>query len=286
MATVTSPAATEDAIEFIPLAALTSGKYQPRGSIDPTGIQALASSIAKSGLMQPLVIRPLPGRTDRYEVIAGERRWKALQHLGRSHAPAIIRAVGDQQAAELALVENLQREDLNPMDRAAALRRLVDEFGLTHQQLAEQVGMDRATITNVLRLNELDSQTAALVRSGALSAGHAKVLVGLADAPRRIELAEAAVTQEWSVRQLESAVKAGTPVPRGTPAKPSARSGTGAHVAQLERQLEAYLGTRVAVRLGRKKGAGELRVKFFSLDEFDGLMQRIGFRDDNSRIVV
>lgn len=287
-ATLAGPEADgrEDVISFLPLTSLISGKYQPRGAIDPAGIQALATSIAKSGLMQPLVVRPALDRPAHFEVIAGERRWKALQHLGRTQAPAVIRPVGDQQAAELALVENLQREDLNPMDRAAALRRLVEEFGLTHQQVAEQVGMDRATVTNVIRLNELDSQTAALVRSGVLAAGHAKVLLGVSDPVRRVELAEASVRQDWSVRHLESAVKGGTEVPRGTSPKPASRTATSAHIAQLERQLEAHLGTRVTVRLARKKGAGELRVKFFSLDEFDGLMQRIGFRDGESRLIV
>lgn len=272
-------------VVFLPIRSIQPGKYQPRGSMDPRALEALARSIEQSGLMQPIVVRGLAHAPGRYELIAGERRWRALDQLGRREVPAIIQTVGDREAAELALVENLQREDLNPMDRASALKRLADEFGLTHQEVASRVGMDRATVTNLVRLLELDTATAALVRSGALSLGHAKVLLGLSDASLRQAFASQSAAQEWSVRQLESAVREHTGVPRGT----SRRGGRGtaggsAHLADLCRQLEAHLGTRVAIRVGRSKGSGELRIQFFSLDEFDGLMQRIGFKGD--RMVV
>lgn len=272
-------------VVFLPIRSIQPGKYQPRGSMDPRALEALARSIEQSGLMQPIVVRPLTGDPGRYELIAGERRWRALDQLGRLEVPAIIQAVGDRDAAELALVENLQREDLNPMDRASALRRLADEFRLTHQDVAARVGIDRATVTNLVRLLELDAATAALVRSGALSLGHAKVLLGVPDASSRHALASQAASQDWSVRQLEEAVRDQAGVPRGT----SRRGGRGpaagsAHLADLCRQLEAHLGTRVTIRVGRSKGSGELRVQFFSLDEFDGLMQRIGFKGD--RMVV
>ncbi len=251
--------------------------------MDPKALAALAQSIAASGLMQPVVVRPLGDEPGTYEIVAGERRWRAMEQLGRPLIPAIVRAVPDQEAAELALIENLQREDLNPMDRASALRRLADEFALTHQQLAERVGLDRATVTNLLRLNDLDPTTAALVRTGQLSAGHAKVLLGVADATRRVALAETCAASEWSVRQLESAVRQ-THVPRGTPT--TSRPTQSSYVAKLERDLQAHLGTRVSLRLTRKKGVGELRIRFFSLDEFDGLMQRIGFDTDDRSLGV
>jgi ParB family chromosome partitioning protein len=247
-------------------------------------LEALAASIAASGLMQPIVVRPAPDGAGQYEVIAGERRWRALERLGKQEAPVIVRTVGDQEAAELGLVENLQREDLNPMDRAAALRRLADEFGLTHQNLAARIGLDRATVTNLLRLTELDPETAGLVREGALSAGHARVLVGISDVARRCGLAALAAREGWSVRHLEERARDAS-VPRGTSARRTSATQS-AHAARLERQLQEHLGTRVSLRLTRKKGVGELRIRFFSLDEFDGIMQRMGFRGDEGQLRV
>ncbi len=281
-----SPGATvteSHEVVLLPIRSIQPGKYQPRGGFDPTALEALAASIEQSGLMQPVVVRPLVGKRDTYELIAGERRWRAMDRLGRSEVPAIIRAVDDARAAELALVENLQREDLNPMDRAAALRRLGDEFGWSHQEMGARIGVDRATVTNLLRLNELDAGTAAHVRASHLAMGHAKVLLGVADVSRRRSLADRAVAEQWSVRQLEVAVREAG-VPRGTTGGRRSGAVPSAHLADLRRQLEEHLGTRVDLRLGRKKGAGELRVQFFSLDEFDGLMQRIGFKGNRMSV--
>ena len=158
-------------VQYLPVAAIRAGTYQPRGAMDDSTLAALAASITQSGLMQPVVVRPDGVGMGRYELIAGERRWRAVQRLGWSTIPAIVRAVGDQEAAELALVENVQREDLNPMDRAHALRRLVSDFGLAHHTLADRLGVDRSTVTNLLRLNDLESEVAGLVRSGELSLG-------------------------------------------------------------------------------------------------------------------
>lgn len=270
-------------VTFIAVRAIQPGKYQPRGGMDPVALDTLARSIEQSGLMQPVVVRPLPGATGRFELIAGERRWRAMDQLGRTEIPAIVQLVDDRQAAELSLIENLQREDLNPMDRAAALRRLADDFGLTHHDLAGRVGLDRATVSNLLRLNDLDGGSASHVRSGAISLGHAKVLLGVTEVGVRRNFAEQAAVHGWSVRELEGAIRDTAGVPRGTsPAKAKGRGPKSAHLADLRRQLEQHLGTRVDIRVGRKKGAGELRIQFFSLDEFDGLMQRIGF--DKNRL--
>lgn len=268
----------DQVVVFIPVRAVQPGKYQPRGSMDPAALETLARSIEQSGLMQPVVVRALAGEPGRYELIAGERRWRAMDRLGKPEIPAIIQVVDDRQAAELSLIENLQREDLNPMDRASALRRLADEFAMTHQDLASRVGLDRATVSNLLRLNELDAATAGHVRSGAISMGHAKVLLGVGDVSRRRTLAEQVAAHTWSVRELEAAIREGGSVPRGTTTRKGATKS--AHLADLRRQLEEHLGTRVDIRVGRKKGAGELRIQFFSLDEFDGLMHRIGFKGD------
>lgn len=270
-------------VVFLPVRSIQPGKYQPRGGIDPTALEALARSIEQSGLMQPIVVRAVVGQIGRYELIAGERRWRAMERLGRTEVPAIIQVVDDAKAAELSLVENLQREDLNPMDRASALRRLADEFGWTHQELAQRVGLDRASISNLLRLNELDPACAAHVRTSALSLGHAKVLLGVLDLGARRSFADQAVAGEWSVRQLESVIRESTVVPRGT-VRGKGRVAGSAHLSDLRRQLEEHLGTRVELKVGRKKGSGELRIQFFSLDEFDGLMQRIGFKGDRMTV--
>ena len=261
-------------VTFIPVLGVSPGAYQPRGQMDPAMLDALAASISQSGLMQPIVVRR---RGAGHELIAGERRWRAVQRLGWTEIPAIVQDVDDRQAAELALIENLQREDLNPMDRATALRRLSEEFGVSHQGLAERLGLDRSTVTNLLRLNELDATSAAHVRSGALTLGHAKVLMGITEVARRRSLADTAAAGGWSVRQLEQAVRSEGGVPRGTSSTRGRGSPSSAHVADLQRRLEEHLGTRVELRVGRRKGAGELRIHFHSLDAFDGLMQRIGF---------
>ena len=282
MVSRTTEESKDQVVVFIPVRAIQPGKYQPRGSMDPAALETLARSIEQSGLMQPVVVRALPGEPGRYELIAGERRWRAMDRLGKVEIPAILQVVDDRQAAELSLIENLQREDLNPMDRASALRRLADEFSMTHQDLASRVGLDRATVSNLLRLNELDATTAGHVRTGAISMGHAKVLLGVGDVTRRRAYAEQVASHAWSVRELEAAVREGGSVPRGTTARKGATKS--AHLADLRRQLEEHLGTRVDIRVGRKKGAGELRIQFFSLDEFDGLMHRIGFKGDRMSV--
>lgn len=274
-----NPGPSNQSVQFIPTRSIQPGKYQPRGSMDPAALETLAKSIEQSGLMQPIVVRRLTNTPDRFELIAGERRWRAMDRLGRTEIPAIVQQVDDAQAAELALIENLQREDLNPIDRATALRRLADEFSWTHQELSNRVGLDRATVSNLLRLNDLDPGCAAHVRTGALTLGHAKVLLGLTDVTARRRLADQAVSHDWSVRQLEAALREQVGVPRGTTGRRRETTPTH-HLADLRRQLEAHLGTRVDLRVGRKKGAGELRIQFFSLDDFDGLMQRIGFKGD------
>ena len=254
---------------------------QPRKEFPQESLAELADSIREQGIIQPLVVRVVG---DFFELIAGERRWRAAGLAGLTEVPVIERVATDLEVLELALIENLQREDLNPMDRATALRRLSEEFGVSHQGLAERLGLDRSTVTNLLRLNELDAATAAHVRSGALSLGHAKVLLGVSDVARRRAVADAAASGGWSVRQLEGAVREEGGVPRGTSTPRARGSGTSAHLADLQRRLEDHLGTRVELRVGRRKGAGELRIHFHSLDGFDGLMQRIGF--DNSKLTI
>lgn len=262
----------------IPVEQILPNRRQPRADFDEAALASLAASIRQAGLMQPIMVRP----TSRgFELVAGERRWRAAKLLGMATIPALVREIDDATSAELALIENIQREDLNPMERAHALRRLAADFGLTHQQIADKVGLDRASVTNLLRLSELDTTTGDLVRAGKLSQGHAKALLGVADLGLRADLAARAVAGDWSVRELERQVQQsqrGNIQQKSTEsaqtAEPSARD---ANVADLERQLSEHLGTRVTLHLGRKKGSGRLVCDFYSLDQFDGLMQRMGF---------
>jgi ParB family chromosome partitioning protein len=262
---------------------ITPNQRQPRTDFNEESIRGLAGSIRQAGLMQPIVVRPA---ATGYELIAGERRWRAAKLLGLSVIPAIVRDLDDQASAEFALIENVQREDLNPMDRAIALRRLSTDFGLTHQVIADRVGLDRASVTNLLRLSDLDTATAQLVRSGALSQGHGKALLALTDLSARRSMAERAIKQDWSVRELERRIQHvqrpdGATVAGSAPSRTD-KSPRSANAADLERKLAEHLGTRVAIQLGRKKGSGRLVLDFYSLDQFDGLMQRLGF--DPSRM--
>ncbi len=277
-ATVESTASSSGLLREIPVEQIAPNPRQPRSDFDLAQIEGLAASIRQSGLMQPILVRP---RGDRFELVAGERRWRAAKLVGLSTIPALVRSLDDQTSAELALVENVQREDLNPIERARALRRLADEFGLTHQAIADRVGLDRASITNLIRLADLDDACAMLVRSGKLSQGHAKALLSISDTKARLSLAERAITQEWSVRELERQVQlrhssdseSRKPM-AGAPIDVSARD---ANVADLEQRLGSHLGTKVKIQLGRKKGSGRLILEFYNLEQFDGVMQRIGF---------
>jgi ParB family chromosome partitioning protein len=263
----------------IPVERIVPNRRQPRTDFDQAALESLAASIKSAGLMQPVMVRPIASG---YELVAGERRWRAAKLIGLATIPAVVREVEDQVAAELALVENIQREDLNPMERAYALRRLADEFSLTHQEIADKVGLDRASVTNLLRLSELDRATADLVRSGKLTQGHAKALLGVADLGVRSQLSASTLAEEWSVRELERRVQHAVKGGRG-PAQPTSRTASmeltarDANVADLERQLGEHLGTRVSIQLGRKKGSGRLTLDFYNLDQFDGLMQKMGF---------
>jgi ParB family chromosome partitioning protein len=271
-------AAGKSGLTSISVSDIAPNPRQPRQNFSEAAVASLAESIRTAGLMQPIVVRASRSGEARYELIAGERRWRAARLIGLVEIPAIVRDVDDQTAAEFALIENIQREDLNPMERAVALRRLADEFGLTHQELAERVGLERASVSNLLRLTELDAFTADAVREGKLSQGHAKALLSVTVVERRQSLAAAAMAGDWSVRELERRVQAAFQpskpqqvVPAGIDATPSA------HLVDLERRLGEHLGTKVTIQIGRKKGTGALVLQFYSLDQFDGLLDKLGF---------
>ena len=260
----------------VPIASITRNPWQPREMFHEEQIRELAQSIESAGLMQPLVVR---AKGKGFELIAGERRLRALTFLKRTEAPVVVHDVDDQIAAEWALIENLQREDLNPMERATAMQRLVQEFNLTHEELADRLGLKRASVTNILSLNHLDAKTASLVRSGSLSAGHAKCLLSVDSMPDRLRLAEACVKEAWPVRKLEQEAKRTRERSTGNSRLPVTRS-ISAHVADLERQLTEHLGTKVTIQMGRKPNTGRVVLQFYSNAQFDGLLQAMNFSND------
>ncbi|MCA9286089.1 MAG: ParB/RepB/Spo0J family partition protein [Phycisphaerales bacterium] len=265
----------------MPLDQIRANPRQPRQRFDDAALEGLATSIKTAGLMQPIIVRELAGTSPpRFEVVAGERRLRAAERIGLSRIPAIVREVDDRTAAEWALIENLQREDLNPMERARAFQRLVEEFGLSHQELAEQMGLDRSTVSNLLRLNDLDAGTARCVEEGLLSLGHAKALLGCTDTVRRGAVAAEAIRQGWSVRQTEARIRAADPVRSGR--SKATRKGS-AHLDDLQRRIGDHLGTRVRIEPGRNRVSGRLVIEYFTLEQFEGLLERMGFEGGDGR---
>ncbi len=242
--------------------------------MDPAALEGLAQSIRQDGLMQPVVLRPLPGEAG-YQLVAGERRWRAAELAGLDQLPAIIRELDDRQLAEWAVVENLQREDLDAIERAEAFRRLVDQFNLSHEQVADRVGVQRSTVTNSLRLMELSESIQSAIRSGTLSGGHARALLGLSDVEARERLAQRAIAGGWSVRMVEAAVRRAAESTDASKASKSPSSRP-AHLDDLEEQIGSQLGTKVAIKTTRKSGRGAITIQFYSLDQFDGLLERLG----------
>lgn len=274
----------DQAIHLLDVASIHPNPHQPRIDFDETSLEELAGSIERSGLMQPIVVRSTgnqPG--DAWELVAGERRLRAIKQLGKATIPAIVVEVGDREAAEMALIENLQREDLNPLERATALAHLRDNFGLSQQELAEQVGLDRSSVANLLRILELDDFCTAAVRRGTLSLGHAKALLAITDDMLRRTTAAAAVNAGWSVRELERRVRHLLEPLSGKTSSGSKRPITArqANVIDLERRLGEILGMRVNITLGRAKGRGKLQVEFTSLEQFDKLTDLLGLGPDD-----
>jgi ParB family chromosome partitioning protein len=268
-------------IQLLEVALIQPNQHQPRMDFDEAALTELAGSIERSGLMQPIVVRSTGNTTGSdavWEIVVGERRLRAVKLIGRTHVPGIVVEAGEREAAELALIENLQREDLNPLERALALSRLRDNFGLTQKEVADRVGLDRSSIANLIRILELDDFSIAAIRRGALTLGHAKALLSIGDQGLRRATAAAALNGGWSVRELERRVrrvlKPEGEAKAGTEERPiTARR---ANVVDLERRLGEILGMRVQITLGRKKGTGKLQVAFDSLDQFDQLTELLG----------
>ncbi|WP_297178574.1 ParB/RepB/Spo0J family partition protein [Thermomonas sp.] len=269
----------DDALLTLPVDAMVPGKYQPRRTIDDAKLDELTASIKVQGVIQPIVVRERKGADGKgkrtYEIIAGERRWRASQRAGLREIPAVVREVDDRTVVAIALIENIQREDLNPLEEAQALQRLIDEFDLTHAAAAETVGRSRAAVSNLLRLLELPEAVRLLVRDGSIEMGHARALLPLAE-PMAISLARQAATEGWSVRQVEYRVQelgAGKLPANGKRKPPKARTPQ-ADIAALERELSDTLGSKVNVLNGRGN-KGKLVIHYAGLDALDGVLERL-----------
>ena len=276
----------DGALVRVPVRLVRSSPFQPRKTFDPAALAQLSASIAQSGLVQPIVVRRLVGASDGgppFELVAGERRLRAAQLAGLDEVPAVVRQLRDDEAAEWALVENLQREDLNAMERAHALRQLGERFGLSQELVAQRVGMERSTVANLVRLTELEEEVGGLIAQGKLSAAHGKVLLGLPPGPRRVELAQLAVKFAMPVRKLDGMVQTelrrrdGVSLP--TAAEKSGGEGFDERAAvlrDLERQISQHLGTKVRLTSDRFGKRGTMVVEFYGLDHFDGLLRKMG----------
>lgn len=273
----TDTTASARAVQCLPIERIRRGRHQPRRQFDAERLEELAASIAAHGVLQPIVVRPLAD-SDEYELIAGERRWRAAQQVGLSEIPAIVRHLDERAALVLALIENLQRDDLHPLEEAGGMQRLHLEFGLTHQQIAEAVGKSRTAVTNLLRLLELENTTKELFEQRQLEMGHARALLALKGAQQNAVAREVVArglsvreTEQWvrrllATEQTTAATKRGVPNALQTVPDPDVR--------RLEADLTARLGAQVAIE-HRASGAGRVIIAYHSLDELDGILARI-----------
>jgi ParB family chromosome partitioning protein len=282
-APIVDDTAVESDLRDLPIQAIVPNRYQPRATFGEDALRDLARSIEALGVLQPILVQRHPKEADaddQFEIIAGERRWRAAQMAGLTHVPAIVRTVAAQQSLEHALVENLQREDLNPVEEALAYRQLADEFGLSHDDIARRVGRSRSAVTNTLRLLNLSPAVLELVTAGQLGAGHGRALLAIEDPDLQVALARRAAGESWSVRRVEDEVKLrlATPTPPApaddeVPAVPD-RS---AALLELEGLLSDRLATRVAVQLGSARGGerGRVLIEFAGIEDLERIYRAI-----------
>jgi len=263
------PTASPADARRLPLSAIIPNPHQPRRVFSDAELEGLAASIRENGLLQPLVVRPVGGTPDRFELVVGERRFRAITRLGWSDVPVVVREASDETLLVLALVENLQREALNPLEEAEGYVALSDKFQLSHTEIAKAVGKDRSTVTNVLRLLKLPPSVRKLVEEGALSQGHARALLTVEDPVKASELGRQAAQQGWSVREVERRVARGSARRGAKPPKPKSSV-----QRALEQALEDRLMTRVEVREGRG-GKGRIEIAYHSADDFERVFELV-----------
>jgi ParB family transcriptional regulator, chromosome partitioning protein len=268
-----APVEIDGELRDLPLDLLRRGRYQPRIDMREETLTELAESIRAQGIVQPIVVRPLqsqgPGERQ-YEIVAGERRWRAAQMAGLATVPALIKDIPDEAAVAVALIENIQRENLNPMEEARSLQRLVDDFDMTHAQAAEAVGRSRVAVSNLLRLLELPDGVRTLLERRELDMGHARALLGVPEPGLMLELARRAVRESWSVRATEKAVRLAASRKAKSVAAPRSKD---PDVSRLEGRLGETLGAQVTIDHGPK--GGRIVIRYHSLDELDGIVEHI-----------
>ncbi|WP_089729459.1 ParB/RepB/Spo0J family partition protein [Candidatus Thiosymbion oneisti] len=258
-------------VTSLPIDVIAHGRYQPRHEFDPDSLRELADSIAAQGVIQPIVVRPVGA--GRYEIVVGERRWRASQQAGLMEIPVVVREVDEQSAIAIALIENIQRDDLNPLEEAGALERLLTEFELTHQQVAEAIGKSRTMVTNLLRLLELNDDVKQYLRDKHLEMGHARALLGLRG-PGQSEAASRVVSHGLSVRETEKLVRRLQAAGQDQPATVASEPTQDPDIRRLQDDLGERLGTQVRIRHG-SRGTGRLVIAYNSLDELDGILAHI-----------
>ena len=268
------PAKSGDGLREIPVDLLQRGQYQPRVDMRQDTLENLADSIKVQGVVQPIVVRPISGAgsEQRYEIVAGERRWRAAQLAGLSDIPAVVREIPDEAAIAMALIENIQRENLNPLEEARALDRLIREFDLTHAEAAQAVGRSRAAVSNLLRLQDLSDKVKPLLEDRQLEMGHARALLGISNPTQQYDAARQVVKKGLSVRETERLVRRMLEGPAKKPAKSAASKD--ADIRRLEIEVSEKLGAKVDLQHG-SKGAGKLVISYNSLDELDGILKHI-----------
>ena len=262
----TNTSSGDSTLREIAVNQLSAGKYQPRTRMDKVSLEELAQSIRSRGIVQPILVREIG--TGKFEIVAGERRWRAAQIVGLATVPALVRDIPDEQALGIGLIENIQREDLNAIEEAAGIKRLIDEFKLTHESAAQAVGRSRAAVTNLLRLLELSKPVQDMLMDGKLDMGHARALLALVKS-RQVELAHQIVARALSVREAERMVKAAL-TPSSTKKSPAETDGD---TRRLEDSIAEKLGARVVIK-ANAKGRGSLTLHFHSLEELDGLLEK------------
>ena len=274
-----------DSINVLPIMQLVPHSRQPRRTFRPETIGGLARSIVQSGVVQPIVVRRKKESDEnsqgivKYEIIAGERRWRAAKAVGLEEVPVVVREVTDEQALELALIENIQREDLNAIDRATAYERYCTEFSLKAEDVARKLGEDRTTVVNYLRLLELPKTVKEMVAEGLITMGHARCILGVNDSEEQIDLARRVVTNSLSVRVLEDIVRRHKDQRKNATGKSeeeSKRLNKSPHISDLENRLQQAVGTKVAIKEGRRKGRGRIVIDYYSLDDFDRISNMLG----------
>lgn len=268
-------APTETEVRRVPVGAIVPNPLQPRKEFSEDELGELVSSIRENGLLQPLLVRPDGRAGDRYQLVAGERRFRSIQRLDWTDVPVVVREVSDEALLVLALVENLQREQLNALEEAEGYESLMDRFGLTQEEVAQAVGKDRSTVANMLRLLKLPPSIRKLLQSGDLSTGHARALLSLDDGVRAGDLARAAVKEGWSVREVERRVRAAKGEGRGGRKGAGSRRSQDPVILALEEALRERLSTRVQIRGGARSGKGVIEVPFHDAEDFERLFALI-----------